>query len=209
MTDEADAPHGRRDNLATRSRHRGERCSASACSRCRLPSTSSANECSANTATDAGALELAESIWLDLLALRLSAWLLVLSPYVTVQLARGVRRVWRPQGCDWRHRFGTRRRSDAGRICYGFSERARSAASAHLDTGDRSPNAQAPETLARLGHRIAVAGSRGPRRRARAARRRRQSQPTSTDAPGRERRRLRNAARRPSARRATCSTTRA
>ena len=36
-------------------------------------------------------MELAESIWLDLLALRWWAWLLVLSPYVTVQLAR-----WRP-----------------------------------------------------------------------------------------------------------------
>jgi hypothetical protein len=42
-----------------------------------------------------GALALAESIWLDLLSLRLSAWLLVLSPYLTVQLARGVRRIWR------------------------------------------------------------------------------------------------------------------
>ena len=48
-------------------------------------------------ATDAGALALAESIWLDLLALRWPAWLLVLSPYLTIQLARGVRRVWRPQ----------------------------------------------------------------------------------------------------------------
>jgi hypothetical protein len=44
---------------------------------------------------EAGALDLAESIWLDLLSLRLSAWILVLSPYVTIQLARGVRRVWR------------------------------------------------------------------------------------------------------------------
>jgi hypothetical protein len=43
----------------------------------------------------AGALALAESIWLDLLALRLPAWLLVLSPYLIVQLARGVRRTWR------------------------------------------------------------------------------------------------------------------
>ena len=43
----------------------------------------------------AGALALAESIWLDLLALRLPAWILVLSPYLTIQLARGVRRVWR------------------------------------------------------------------------------------------------------------------
>jgi hypothetical protein len=42
----------------------------------------------------AGALALAESIWLDLLALRLPAWLLVLSPYLLVQLARAVRRTW-------------------------------------------------------------------------------------------------------------------
>jgi hypothetical protein len=43
----------------------------------------------------AGPLALAESVWLDLLSLRLPAWILVLSPYLTVQLARGVRRVWR------------------------------------------------------------------------------------------------------------------
>jgi hypothetical protein len=43
----------------------------------------------------AGALALAESIWLDLLSLRLPAWILVLSPYLTIQLARGVRRIWR------------------------------------------------------------------------------------------------------------------
>jgi hypothetical protein len=46
-------------------------------------------------AEGAGALDLAESIWLDLLSLRLPAWILVLSPYLTVQLARAVRRVWR------------------------------------------------------------------------------------------------------------------
>jgi len=45
---------------------------------------------------DGGPMALAESIWLDLLALRLPAWVLVLSPYVTVQLARWVRRIWRP-----------------------------------------------------------------------------------------------------------------
>jgi hypothetical protein len=44
---------------------------------------------------DAGALALAEHIWTDLLALRPSAWLLVLSPYLVVQLGRLVRRVWR------------------------------------------------------------------------------------------------------------------
>ncbi len=43
----------------------------------------------------AGALDLAETIWLDLLALRLPAWLLVLSPYLIIQLGRGVRRTWR------------------------------------------------------------------------------------------------------------------
>ena len=44
---------------------------------------------------DAGALALAENIWIDLLSLRLPAWILVLSPYFVVQLARGVRRIWR------------------------------------------------------------------------------------------------------------------
>ena len=43
----------------------------------------------------AGALALAESIWLDLVSLRLPAWVLVLSPYLTIQLIRGVRRIWR------------------------------------------------------------------------------------------------------------------
>ena len=43
----------------------------------------------------AGPLALAENIWLDLLALSPPAWLLVLSPYLLVQLARGVRRTWR------------------------------------------------------------------------------------------------------------------
>ncbi len=42
-------------------------------------------------------MALAEAIWLDLLSLRLPAWILVLSPYVTVQLVRSVRRVWRPK----------------------------------------------------------------------------------------------------------------
>jgi hypothetical protein len=41
-----------------------------------------------------GALALAETIWLDLLSLRLPAWILVLSPYITVQLARWTRRAW-------------------------------------------------------------------------------------------------------------------
>lgn len=42
-----------------------------------------------------GALALAETIWLDLLSFRPAAWILVLSPYLTIQLARAVRRVWR------------------------------------------------------------------------------------------------------------------
>jgi hypothetical protein len=46
-------------------------------------------------ADGAGPLVLAENIWVDLLTLRLPAWLLVLSPYLLVQLARGVRRAWR------------------------------------------------------------------------------------------------------------------
>lgn len=44
---------------------------------------------------NAGALALAESIWLDLASLRLPAWILVLSPYLTIQLVRGVRHIWR------------------------------------------------------------------------------------------------------------------
>ena len=41
-----------------------------------------------------GALGLAESLWLDLAAFYPLAWLLVLSPYIVVQLARAVRRIW-------------------------------------------------------------------------------------------------------------------
>jgi hypothetical protein len=44
-----------------------------------------------------GPLALAETIWIDFLSLRLPAWILVLSPYLTVQLVRGVRRVWQPK----------------------------------------------------------------------------------------------------------------
>ena len=44
---------------------------------------------------DGGMLALAEQIWSDLLALDPAAWLLVLSPYVIVQLGRLVRRLWR------------------------------------------------------------------------------------------------------------------
>lgn len=46
-------------------------------------------------ANTGGAMALAEAIWLDLLVLRLPAWILVLSPYITVQLVRWVRRIWR------------------------------------------------------------------------------------------------------------------
>jgi hypothetical protein len=42
-----------------------------------------------------GPFALAESIWLDLLSLRPPAWILVLSPYLTIQLARAVRLIWR------------------------------------------------------------------------------------------------------------------
>ena len=42
-----------------------------------------------------GPFALAENIWVDLLSFRLAAWVLVLSPYLTIQLARGVRRIWR------------------------------------------------------------------------------------------------------------------
>jgi hypothetical protein len=40
-------------------------------------------------------MDLAESVWLDLLSFRPAAWILVLSPYLTIQLVRGVRRIWR------------------------------------------------------------------------------------------------------------------
>lgn len=43
----------------------------------------------------AGALDLAESIWSDLLRLRWTAWLLVLAPYAVVQVLRFTRRLWR------------------------------------------------------------------------------------------------------------------
>lgn len=43
----------------------------------------------------AGALGLAESVWADLLALEPLTWLLVVTPYVVVQVVRLVRRVWR------------------------------------------------------------------------------------------------------------------
>jgi len=45
-------------------------------------------------APDAGVLTLAEDIWSDFFSLRPAAWLLVLSPYLTVLLARLLRRVW-------------------------------------------------------------------------------------------------------------------
>jgi hypothetical protein len=44
---------------------------------------------------DLGMLALAETIWSDFLALRPITWVLVLSPYLVVQLLRLVRRAWR------------------------------------------------------------------------------------------------------------------
>lgn len=46
-------------------------------------------------AADTGVLGLAEHIWTDLLTLSPAAWLLVLSPYVVVQLGRAIRTWWR------------------------------------------------------------------------------------------------------------------
>lgn len=44
---------------------------------------------------DGSVFALAEQLWADLLSLQPLAWLLVLSPYILVQLIRGIRRVWR------------------------------------------------------------------------------------------------------------------
>ena len=44
---------------------------------------------------EGGVLALAEQIWGDLFALRATAWILVLSPYVVIQLARLTRLLWR------------------------------------------------------------------------------------------------------------------
>jgi hypothetical protein len=46
---------------------------------------------------EGGAMALAEAIWLDLLALQLPAWILVLWPYIAVQSVRFVWRLWRPR----------------------------------------------------------------------------------------------------------------
>ena len=46
-------------------------------------------------APDASPLQLAEQIWTNLLQLEPFAWILVVSPYLVLQLARLVRRVWR------------------------------------------------------------------------------------------------------------------
>jgi hypothetical protein len=43
----------------------------------------------------AGPLALADQIWSDLLQLEPAAWVLVLSPFVLVQLVRLIRRTWR------------------------------------------------------------------------------------------------------------------
>ena len=44
-----------------------------------------------------GVLTLAEKIWGDFLTLRPAAWILVLGPYLTVQLLRAIRRLWWPK----------------------------------------------------------------------------------------------------------------
>jgi hypothetical protein len=44
-----------------------------------------------------GVLTLAETIWGDFLTLRPATWVLVLTPYVAVQLVRAIRRVWWPK----------------------------------------------------------------------------------------------------------------
>jgi len=44
---------------------------------------------------NAGVGSLYEHIWTDFLALRAAAWILILGPYVSVLLIRGIRRVWR------------------------------------------------------------------------------------------------------------------
>jgi hypothetical protein len=43
----------------------------------------------------AGVGALYEHIWIDFLSLRAPALILIVGPYVTVQLIRGIRRVWR------------------------------------------------------------------------------------------------------------------
>jgi hypothetical protein len=46
-------------------------------------------------AAGAGALSLAEQIWSNVLSLDPSAWMLVFSPYIVLQLCRLIRRTWR------------------------------------------------------------------------------------------------------------------
>jgi hypothetical protein len=45
--------------------------------------------------SEGGMMGLAAHVWDELLRLRPAAWILVLSPYVTVLLLRAVRRLWR------------------------------------------------------------------------------------------------------------------
>jgi hypothetical protein len=47
-------------------------------------------------APDQGVIDLMRTIWTDLAAPRLGAWLLVLSPYLVIQLLRLTVRAWRP-----------------------------------------------------------------------------------------------------------------
>lgn len=44
---------------------------------------------------NAGVASLYEHVWTDFLSLRAPAWILIVGPYVTVLLIRGIRRVWR------------------------------------------------------------------------------------------------------------------
>ena len=88
-------------------------CSRSGCSHSPLPSTSSANDARRVRRRCRCARISPKAFRLDSTSLRLSAWILVLSPYLTVQLARGVRRIWR-RNCEWRHRFATRRLATPG-----------------------------------------------------------------------------------------------
>ena len=48
-------------------------------------------------AGDGGLLALADQIWSDFFTLDPAAWVLVLSPYLLVQIVRLIRRTWRPR----------------------------------------------------------------------------------------------------------------
>jgi hypothetical protein len=50
-----------------------------------------------NYAGSGGPLALANQIWADFMQLEPTAWLLVLSPYLLLQLVRLIGRTWRPR----------------------------------------------------------------------------------------------------------------